>query len=115
MDDGTGALAGLAALRVSAADRALAAACEHRILNAWPAVDTLFIEGWAVRLANGYSGRANAASAVIQDASLSDETLDLIATLYRAAGLPPCVRLTPLCGPRVEAKLEARGYRTVSR
>ena len=33
------------------------AACEERIVNCWPAPSTLLIEGFAVRFANGYSGR----------------------------------------------------------
>ena len=115
MDDATGARAGLAPFGVTAHDLRLAAACEHRILNAWPAADTLFVEGWAVRFAKGYSGRANSASAMIQDSNLNDETLDLIEQLYRDAGLPPCIRITPLSHDEVEAKLEARGYRSITR
>jgi N-acetylglutamate synthase len=39
----------------------IARAAEERLINCWPAVTTLHMEGWAVRFANGYSGRANIA------------------------------------------------------
>ncbi len=52
--------------------RDLVAACERRIVNAWPAPTTLIIGDWVVRMANGYSGRANSASPLSAGADLSD-------------------------------------------
>ena len=75
-------------------DLAFVLACERRIVNAWPAPATLLIDDWVVRFANGYSGRANSASPTVAGAEMDDETLALIEELYRADGLPPCVRLT---------------------
>jgi len=92
-------------------DLELALACEQRIVNAWPAQDTLLLPGWVVRFAAGYSGRANSASAIAAGAALSDADFELIEGLYRAAGLPPCVRLTPLIEPATAARIERRGYR----
>ncbi len=92
-------------------DIALVAACEERIVNAWPAPSTLTIEGWVVRFANGYSGRANSASPLKPGATLSEGALALIEQLYAEAGLPPCIRLTPLTQPGMARRLSARGYR----
>ena len=92
-------------------DNALLLACEQRIINAWPAVSTLLVGSYAVRFANGYSGRANSASAIMPGAELDDEALALIEGLYRAEGLPPCIRLTPLVGAATRDKALARGYR----
>jgi len=89
----------------------LVRALEERLVNVWPAVDTLLMDGWAVRFANGYSGRANAASAVVVGATMTPPLLDEIERLYRAEGLRPCVRVTPVCHPDVEGMLLARGYR----
>ncbi|MGL4241540.1 MAG: GNAT family N-acetyltransferase [Beijerinckiaceae bacterium] len=91
-------------------DRRLVQALEERLVNVWPAVETLLMDGWAVRFANGYSGRANSASAIVQDAVLTPRLLDEIERLYRAAGLPPQVRVTPVCDASVEPLLLARGY-----
>jgi len=92
-------------------DLALVAACEERIVNAWPAPATLMIEGWAVRFADGYSGRANSASPLKSGSTLSEGALALIERLYTEAGLPPCIRLTPLTHPGMARRLAARGYR----
>ncbi len=86
-------------------------ATEERLVNVWPAVATLVMDGWVVRFANGYSGRANSASAIIQGARLDAQLLDHIERLYRQAGLPPQVRVTPVCDTSVEPMLSAGGYR----
>jgi N-acetylglutamate synthase len=85
--------------------------CEERLVNVWPAVSTLLMEGWVVRIAHGYSGRANSASAVVPGARMSPDLLDTIEKLYRDAGLKPSVRITPLADPGVEPLLMQRGYR----
>jgi hypothetical protein len=85
--------------------------CEERLVNVWPAVSTLLMEGWVVRFAHGYSGRANSASAVVPGARMSSALLDTIEKLYRDAGLKPSVRITPLANAAVEPLLMQRGYR----
>jgi N-acetylglutamate synthase len=86
-------------------------ACEERLVNVWPAVSTLLIEGWAVRFAHGYSGRANSASAIVPGAPLDDGLLGWIEGLYRDAGLPPTVRISPLAHADAELLLLRRGWR----
>ena len=86
-------------------------ACEERLVNVWPAVSTMLMEGWVVRFAHGYSGRANSASAVVPGAAMSEPLLETIERLYDEAGLPPSVRITPLAAPEVEPLLLRRGYR----
>jgi ribosomal protein S18 acetylase RimI-like enzyme len=92
-------------------DLDLVRACEERIVNAWPAIDTLLVGDFVLRFAGGYSSRANSASAIRAGARLSEENLDLIEHLYRKAGLPPCLRLTPLCDRSVGAEMARRGFR----
>jgi ribosomal protein S18 acetylase RimI-like enzyme len=92
-------------------DLEIVRACEERLVNVWPAVSTLLMDGWVVRFAHGYSGRANSASAVVPGAAMPELLLDTIEQLYGEAGLPPCVRVTPLAAPEVEPLLMRRGYR----
>jgi ribosomal protein S18 acetylase RimI-like enzyme len=92
-------------------DLALVRACESRIVNAWPAPTTLVIDDWVVRFANGYSGRANSASALQADAEMDDETLMFLEKLYAEAGLPPRIRFTPLVAESARRRFAARGYR----
>ncbi|MFN3672013.1 MAG: GNAT family N-acetyltransferase [Bosea sp. (in: a-proteobacteria)] len=98
-------------MSLSEPDLKLALECERRIVNAWPSPSTLLIGDWVVRFANGYSGRANAASPLTIGAELDAATLALIEELYRGDGLPPCIRLTPLVGEATRAAILARGYR----
>ena len=91
-------------------DLSLVLACERRIANAWPSPATLLIEDWVVRFAGGYSGRANSASPLKAGAELDEATLALIEELYRADGLPPCIRLTPLVGEATLSMVKDRGY-----
>jgi GNAT superfamily N-acetyltransferase len=98
-------------MSASEQDLALALECERRIVNAWPSPSTLLIGDWVVRFANGYSGRANAASPIKHGAELDDATCDFIEQLYRGDGLPPCIRLTPLVAETTRARLLDRGYR----
>jgi len=90
--------------------RDLIRACEARIVNAWPAVDTLIMGDWVVRLAGGYSGRANSATPLWPGAAMDETLLDAIVALYGCAGLPACVRITPLADPSVATLLAARGF-----
>jgi N-acetylglutamate synthase len=90
-------------------------ALEERLVNVWPAVDTLFMDGWVLRFANGYSSRANSASALMKDAVLPPALLERIEALYHAAGLTPCVRVTPVCHRDVAPMLLSRGWRIKDR
>ncbi len=88
----------------------LVRACEERIVNAWPAIDTLFAKGCVIRMAAGYSGRANALSAMVPDTALEPDFLDWAEALYRQAALPPRVRITPLLAPGMAEMLNQRRY-----
>jgi N-acetylglutamate synthase len=88
---------------------------EERLVNVWPSVETLMMEGWVIRLANGYTSRANSASAVVSGATMSPALLDAIERIYAGAGLPSAVRVTPVCDPAVEYLLLSRGYRIKDR
>ncbi len=97
------------------ADMETIRACEERLVNVWPAVSTLLMDGWVVRVAHGYSGRANSASAVVPGARMSGALLDEIERVYAEAGLHPSVRITPLADSGVEPLLFSRGYRIKDR
>ncbi len=96
---------------VAGEDLARILECERRIINAWPAPTTLILGDWVLRMANGYSGRANSVSALVAGASLDDAALATIESLYRAEGLPPIIRITPLVATETQARILARGYR----
>lgn len=102
---------GLGQDNVASDDLRLMVECERRIVNAWPAPATLVIGDWVLRFASGYSGRANSASPLRPGAELTEDEFAFIEELYRADGLPPCIRLTPLVAEATRAAALARGYR----
>lgn len=87
-----------------------AAACEERLMNCWPSHQMVVAGDWLCRFAKGYSGRANSACVTRVGPTLDDVTVEHIERLYRAAGLPPSFRLSPLVGGAVRKLIEAQGY-----
>jgi N-acetylglutamate synthase len=85
-------------------------ACEERLVNAWPALQTLAVGDWLVRMADGYSGRANSACAIRPDAQLDAGEMEAIITLYERAGLRPAFRITPLVSAKARNRLHRAGF-----
>ena len=83
---------------------------ELRSLNAWPAPQTLLLDGWALRLAGGYTKRCNSVNATAVGATLDERQLAELEQLY-ARNHQPCIfRLSPLADPAVDGLLHAKGY-----
>lgn len=91
-------------------DPALVRTLEERMFNAWPALQTVHLDGWLVRMAGGHTKRANAASPLFPSALSAEDLIREVKALYRRAGLEPMVRITPLAGGGIDAALEAAGW-----
>ncbi len=85
---------------------------EELTFNAWPCRKTVYYDGWLLRFADGYTGRANSVN------PLFDSTLDLAAkvdyceALYMREGLDVTFKLTADTQPAaLDDLLDARGYR----
>lgn len=87
---------------------------EEASLNAWPARQHLLYDGWIVRLANGYTKRANSVTPLYPSQLGIDDKIAHCERLYRDRGLPPIFRLTSLaCPPGLDDALATRGYHIV--
>jgi ribosomal protein S18 acetylase RimI-like enzyme len=86
---------------------------EERGLNAWPALQTLFVQGWVVRFAQGYTKRANSACALGPDAAPLTRIGPDIEAFYRRNGQKLVFRLSPLAAPDDDTWLDERGYRQI--
>lgn len=84
---------------------------EELCFNAWPALATVLVEGWVVRLSDGHTRRANSASALYPSTIDPEKLVGAVEALFAARGLAPLFRLTPLADPAVEALLRGRGWR----
>jgi N-acetylglutamate synthase len=91
-------------------DRDLVLGIEQRLINAWPAPVTVLVEDWCLRLADGYSRRANSASAVRAGADVTPAVEKAVRRLYGKAGLTETVRITPLCAPDADRRLADAGF-----
>ena len=87
---------------------------EELSLNAHPALQTQFYDGWVLRFANGYTNRANSIN------PLYPSTLDLRTKVeecekrYFAQGLPAVYKLTDDSDSNVDNLLEQQGYQLVT-
>lgn len=94
-------------------DHRLIIALESRLINAWPSFDYQVYDGWVLRLAKGYSKRANSASPLVPDAELDDELVTHMVAHFLAENVRPTFRLTSLDAPGVDDLLERRGFALV--
>ena len=88
-------------------------ALENRTFRAWPALETRTDRGWVQRLADGYTKRANSINALEPEGVLTHEMKSALEAPYRAAGLPPIWRLTPLAPTGTDDLLAGAGYRRI--
>lgn len=84
---------------------------EELTLNGWPALQTLARDGWLLRLANGYTRRANSVLPLYPGRQRLDEKIAAAEALYRARGQAVVFKLTAASQPaELDEALAARGY-----
>ena len=91
-------------------DIALVRDLEERLFNAWPALQTIYIDGWLLRMADGHTKRSNAASPLFPSNLPGEELIRHVRTLYRKAGIEPMVRITPLASPGIDEAFAGAGW-----
>lgn len=85
---------------------------EERCLNACPSLQQVLYDGWVIRLADGYTRRANSVSPIYPGYRDPGEKIPVCEKLYRGRGLRPIFKMTPLnTPPDLDDLLSARGYR----
>jgi ribosomal protein S18 acetylase RimI-like enzyme len=94
-------------------DHSLIIGLESRLLNAWPSFDYQTYDGWILRLANGYSKRANSATPFLPNATLDDELIDYMIARFVEANVRPTFRLNGLEAPNADETLKQRGFKEI--
>jgi ribosomal protein S18 acetylase RimI-like enzyme len=85
---------------------------EELSLNAWPSLQTVHYDGWALRFANGYTRRANSVNPVFSSSLPVDEKIKHCEGLFQARGLNPTFKMTPQVYPEnLDTILEKKWYR----
>jgi len=84
---------------------------EEIALNAWPALETIHLDGWVIRYANGVTKRSNSVNPIYASSQNTDEKIDFCEKFYRSKGILVCFKITKIAQPSgLDEMLEARGY-----
>lgn len=86
-------------------------AIEELSLNAWPSLQTLLVDGWVLRFANGYTKRANSVNPLYASTNDVEAKIQFCEEIYRRHNLPVVFKMTAAAQPAdLDARLDARGY-----
>ncbi|WP_219837830.1 GNAT family N-acetyltransferase [Paenibacillus sp. R14(2021)] len=85
---------------------------EELTMNAWPSLRTVALDGWLLRLADGFTKRANAVHAVYNGIEVTDLSCKIASCedIYCRAGQDTIFKLTPFSPAGLDETLEHRGY-----
>ena len=83
-------------------------------LNASAPPQQRWLDGWMLRVSPGKAKRARCVNALAEGCLPLQERLELTRQVYRDAGLPLLIRITPFTRPQtLGAELAGRGFRTL--
>jgi GNAT superfamily N-acetyltransferase len=89
---------------------------EELSMNAWPALRQAFHDGWVLRFADGYTGRANSVHPVYEGKLDVAAKLEFCRRRYAHVGLPLQFRMTPAAQPTgLDETLEGLGFPAFNR
>ena len=84
---------------------------EEIALNAWPAIETIQLDGWIIRYANGVTKRSNSVNPIYASSQNVEEKIDFCEKFYRSKGIPVCFKITEIAQPfGLDQILDAHGY-----
>lgn len=84
---------------------------EHISLGAWASLESIYYDGWILRFARGYTGRANSVQPLDSSNLPLDEKIAYCDHFYAERDLPCIFRLTEAMQPaHLETVLDERGY-----
>jgi len=85
---------------------------EELSLNALPALETTYLDGWVVRFAGGYTKRANSVNPLYTSATDVEAKITYCESMYAVRKQPTVYKMTSLAEPRdLDARLARSGYR----
>ena len=85
---------------------------EELTCNSVPALQTLLYDGWVLRFANGYCGRANSVGMLYPSTLDIQLKINECEKIYSARGLNTLFKLTDNTAPVLDTLLAGQGYET---
>lgn len=87
---------------------------EELSMNAWPAVQNLLIDGWIIRLANGYTKRANSVNPLYYSSMDINVKINLCEQIYKKKNLKTVFKMTTEVFPiDLDNILKNKGYESI--
>jgi|GEM_PF-772386 len=90
---------------------------EELSLQHWPALESEYMDGWKLRMANGYTKRANCVSTLNYIANKSSQSMfaNIASCEYKYSALkqPTFFKITPFSEPQLDELLEQLDYACV--
>jgi ribosomal protein S18 acetylase RimI-like enzyme len=84
---------------------------EELSMNAWPSIQTILYDGWIIRMAGGYTKRANSINLLYKSAINLEEKIDYCEKLYSQNNLPAIYKLVECDEHKIiDDKLAALNY-----
>jgi ribosomal protein S18 acetylase RimI-like enzyme len=85
---------------------------EEISMNAWPSLQSIVLDGWILRFANGYTRRANCVMPLYASSQPVLEKIDFCEKMYGDRGRPVIFKMTQACEPpELDTLLARRIYR----
>jgi N-acetylglutamate synthase len=100
----------LTAIEQHPADSDLVAEVETAGYRCWPASEMVEYDGWELRYADGFSGRANSVLPLGRSRLRLETKLRFCHEWFEQRGVRLEVRCTPLCEPGIDERLAEMGY-----
>jgi len=83
---------------------------EEYTCRTWPALESVELDGWLLRFANGVTGRANAVYPLYPSQRDMSEKIAQVEQHYRSRGIRPAFKLVETQHRTLDAILDQRGY-----
>ena len=88
---------------------------EELSLNAWPALQTVLVDGWVLRFAKGYTKRANSINPLYPSTLPLEVKIKTCEEIYQKQNLPMVFKITSKSTPtNLDDHLERSGYQLLS-
>jgi ribosomal protein S18 acetylase RimI-like enzyme len=91
-------------------DISLARRIDEACLNAWPALRQVWLDGWLLRYAEGYTRRTNSVHPLCAGTRDPLRKVAVCEALYRAQHLPTIFRIPSILDPALDDLLATQGY-----
>ncbi len=83
-------------------------------MNAWPSLQTILLDGWIIRMADGYTKRANSINPIYSFEKNLDEKMRYCETIFRKNSLPVIYKIVDCEEQKIiDQKLERAGYEKI--